>query len=406
MKIHNPEQALVSVKREFGEHGGVVPSVERSSAFTVMDSQTMPEIFSGEKGPESGGCFLYSRSSNPTVQVLSRYLAAMEGTDAAICTSSGMSAISCALMQLCKHGDHIVASNTIYGGSHALLKSLFPEININTTFVDMTDSSAVEAVIQPNTKVIYTESIGNPTLRVADIKTLASISKKNDLKLVVDNTFSPMILTPSNFGADVVVYSMTKYINGASDLIAGAICANKQFIAELMDLHTGRVMLLGPTIDPRVAFDIMQRLPHLALRMREHGKRALAMAKMLREIGVKVIYPGLNDHPQFDLTTRIINKEYGYGGILAIDCHTPKKAGELMDSLQNDEGFGYLAVSLGYSDTLMSCSSTSTSSEISQEEQSKAGLSPGLVRLSIGISGSLEDRMEQLRRSVNKVLLS
>ncbi len=406
MKLYNPEQALVSAKREFGEHGGVVPSVDRSATFTVMESQTMSEIFNGKKGPGAGGCFLYSRSFNPTVQVLSRYLAAMEGTEAAICTSSGISAISCALMQLCKHGDHIIASDTIYGGTHALLNSLFREINIQTTFVDITDISAVISAIQPNTKVIYTESIGNPTLRVADIGTLASISKENQLKLVIDNTFSPMIITPSKLGADIVVYSMTKYINGASDLIAGAICADKQFIADLMDLHTGRVMLLGPTMDPRVAFDIIQRLPHLALRIREHGRRASMMAKMLKEIGVSVIYPGLRDHPQFNLTSQQINEKYGFGGILAIDCHTSKKAGELMDALQNEEDFGYMAVSLGYSDTLMCCSSTSTSSEISEEDQNKAGLSPGLVRLSVGITGDLEVRMEQLKRAVDKILLS
>jgi methionine-gamma-lyase len=406
MKVADPEQALVSVKKEFGEHGGLVPSVERSSTFTVMGSQTMSEIFSGEKGPDTGGCFLYSRSFNPTVQVLSRSLAAMEGTEAAICTASGMSAISCTLMQICKHGDHIVASNAIYGGTHAFLNSLLPEVNINTTFVDITDLAAVEAAIKPNTKVIYTEAIGNPTLCVADIKALSAISIKNNLKLVVDNTFSPMILTPGNFGADVIVYSMTKYINGASDLIAGAICADKQFIGDLMDLHTGRVMLLGPTIDPRVAFDIQQRLPHLALRMREHGIRALAMAKMLKELGVKVNYPGLEDHPQFELATRTINEGYGCGGIFTIDCESSKKANELMDSLQNDEDFGYLAVSLGSSDTLMSCSSTSTSSELSEEEQNEAGLSPGLVRLSAGITGALEDRMAQLKRSVSNVLLS
>lgn len=404
--MYNPEQALVNVKREFGEHGGVVPSVDRSATFTVMESQTMPEIFNGEKGPETGGCFLYSRSFNPTVQVLSRSLAAMEGTEAAICTASGMAAISSALMQLCKHGDHIVASDTIYGGSHALLNSLLREININTTFVDITDISAVKAAVQSNTKVIYTESIGNPTLRVADIETLASVSKENNLKLVVDNTFSPMIITPGRFGADVIVYSMTKYINGASDLIAGAICADKAFIADLMDLNTGRVMLLGPTMDPRVAFDIIQRLPHLGIRIREHGRRALVMAKMLKEVGVKVIYPGLKDHSQSDLIHQLINEEYGFGGILAIDCQTSEKAGELMDVLQNEEDFGYMAVSLGYSDTLMSCSSSSTSSEISVEDQDKAGLSPGLVRLSVGITGSLEDRLEQLKRAVDKVLLS
>ncbi len=272
MKTYNPEQALLSARREFGEHGGVAPSISRSATFTVMHPETMPEIFSGLKGPEQGGCFLYSRHFNPTVDVLSRYLAAMEGTEAAVCTASGMSAIACAIMQICKSGDHIVASESIYGGTHALLNSLLPQMNISTTFVDITDLAAVQHAILSETKVIYTETMGNPTLRIADIPSLSKIAQKDNIKLVVDNTFSPLIFTPKILGADVVVYSLTKYINGASDLIAGAICGDKSFILDLMDLHTGRVMLLGPTMDPRVAFDLIQRIPHLPIRMKEHSR--------------------------------------------------------------------------------------------------------------------------------------
>lgn len=190
MDSYNPEQALLKARREFGEHGGVAPSISRSATFTVMHPNTMPEIFSGLKGPEQGGCFLYSRHFNPTVDILSRYLAALEGTESAICTASGMSAISCAIMQICKSGDHIVASECIYGGSHALLESLLPQMNITTTFVDITDLSAVTKAIKPNTKIIYTETMGNPTLRIADIPALSKEAHKKDIKLVVDNTFS------------------------------------------------------------------------------------------------------------------------------------------------------------------------------------------------------------------------
>ena len=240
---YNPEQALLSARREFGEHGGVAPSISRSATFTVMHPQTMPEIFSGLKGPEQGGCFLYSRHFNPTVDVLSRYLAAMEGTEAAVCTASGMSAIACAILQICKSGDHIVASESIYGGTHALFESLLPQMDIKTIFVDITDLQAVKDAVVPRTKVIYTETMGNPTLRIADIPSLSKITRKDNIKLVVDNTFSPLIFTPKILGADVVVYSLTKYINGASDLIAGAICGDKTFILDFMDLHTGRLML-------------------------------------------------------------------------------------------------------------------------------------------------------------------
>jgi len=282
MSNYNPEQALWEVKREFGEHGGVTPSISRSSTFTVLDPHTMPEIFAGLKDPEKGGCFLYSRHFNPTVHTLDGYLAAMEGTEAGVSTASGMSAISCTLLQLCREGDHIVSSEVIYGGTHALFEKLLPQMGITTTFVDPTDAGAFEAAITPRTKVLYTETVGNPTLKVANIPALAKLAHKNGQALVVDNTFTPMMISPAKLGADIVVNSMTKFINGASDLIAGAICASKDFIYELMDLHTGRVMLLGPTIEPRAAFDIIQRLPHLALRMREHSNRAMAIANIYR----------------------------------------------------------------------------------------------------------------------------
>ena len=406
MQSYDPEQALLNARREFGEHGGVTPSVSRSATFTVMHPGTMPEIFQGRKGPEEGGCFLYSRHFNPTVDVLSRYLAAMEGTQAAVCTASGMSAISCALLQVCKSGDHIVASETIYGGTHALLESLFPQMNITATFVDITDLEAVKSAITRDTRAIFTETMGNPILNIADIPALSALAHDKKIMLIVDNTFSPMIFSPHWLGADVVVYSLTKYINGASDLIGGAICAGSQFIQELTNLHTGRVMLLGPTMDPRVAFDVIQRLPHLPIRIREHGLRAIAMAQMLKEMTVNVIYPGLKDHPQHELASQLSNTGYGLGGILAIDCGSRERAEALMEVLQNEEKFGLIAVSLGYFDTLISCSGSSTSSEIDIEDQRRMGLSPGLLRIALGYTGGLAFRLEQMKRAVEKVLFS
>jgi methionine-gamma-lyase len=403
MQSFNPEQALCETRREFGEHGGVTPSISRSATFTVIDPATMPEIFGGRRGPENGGCFLYSRHFNPTLSILGRYLAGMECTEAAICTASGMAAISSTLLQLCHQGDHIVSSDIIYGGSHALMSDLMPQMGITTSFVDPTDVDAFAAAITPHTRVLYTEAIANPTLKVAHIPKLAELAHNHGLKLVVDNTFSPMMISPAVLGADVVVYSMTKFINGASDVIAGAICADKAFIHQLMDLHSGRVMLLGPTMDPRVAFDIIQRLPHLAIRMREHGRRANRIAGRLEELGVNVIYPGLTSHPQHALVTQMLNHGYGYGGMMAIDCGSEEMADAFLGRLQNEEDFGYIAVSLGYYDTLMSCSSTTTSSEISTEEQTKMGLSQGLVRISVGFSGSLEERLAQMERAVKAV---
>ena len=403
MKHFDPERAVTEARREFGEHGGVSPSIERSSTFTVMEPGAMPEIFSGKRGPDRGGCYLYSRHFNPTVDVLDRYLAAMEGTEFAVSTSSGMSAIVCTLLQLCRQGDHIVASNMVYGGTHALLKELLPQMGVTTTFVRPDDTEAFTRAIQPNTKVLYAETLANPTLAVADIPALGARARERGITLVIDNTFTPMIVSPAQLGAHVVVYSMTKYINGASDMIAGCISCSRDFGHSLYDLHTGRVMLLGPTIDPRMAFDVIQRLPHLGLRMREHSRRAQAIAERLSTLGVKTIYPGLPSHPGHSRFRDMVNEGYGFGGMLAIDCQTAARAEQLLSVLQNQEKFGLIAVSLGYFDTLMSCSGSSTASEIATDVQTEIGLSPGLLRISVGYTGSLESRLEQIERAVRQV---
>ena len=400
MKKFHPEQAMVEVRREFGEHGGVAPSIERSSTFSVLEPGTMPEIFQGIKTPVSGGCYLYSRHFNPTVDVLSRYLAAMEGAEMGICTATGMGAITSTILQICKLSSHLVSSNTVYGGTHAFIKEVLPEMGVESTMVDPTDLKAIEQAIRPETRMIYIETMGNPLLNISDIASISKIAKKHDIKLVVDNTFTPVMVSPILLGADVVVYSLTKFINGASDLMGGAILGNEEFIFELMDLHKGRVMLLGPTMDSRIAFDVIQRLPHLPLRMREHSNRAQAIAEAIDQLGAPVCFPGLKSHPQHELLKSMLNEGYGFGGLLTIDCKTQEKANELMSVLQNKENFGVIAVSLGYFDTLMSCSGSSTSSELTEEDQAEMGLSPGLLRVSIGLTGGLEERIGQLKRAL------
>ena len=398
---YDPVQALAEARHEFGEHGGVNMSIETSATFTVMRWTMMPQIFSGRRGPhsdpEQGGCYLYGRHFNPTVYVLGRELAALEGTEDAYCTASGMSAIAATLLQLVGHGDHVVASATLYGGTHALLTSYLPaRTGLQTTRVNTADLDAVARAFTPRTRVLYVESIANPTLAVADIPALADIAHAHGAVLVVDNTFSPLVVSPARLGADVVVYSLTKFVNGAADLIAGAICGSTEFIKSLMDIQSGSLMLLGPTMDPRIATEISLRLPHLGLRMAEHGRRALTLAGRLSELGLQVTYPGLPDHPQHALLDRLRNPGYGYGGIFTLDLGTTQRAGQLMERLQNVHRFGYMAVSLGYFDTLMSCSGVSTSSELSPAEQARAGIPPGLIRVSVGYTGSLEQRWAQL----------
>ena len=403
MRTQNPIERLAETRHEFGEHGGVNMSVEASTTFTVMKPGTMPELFEGRKAaPE--GCYLYGRHFNPTVYQLGRQLAAIEGTEAAYCAASGMAAISAAILQLCDSGDHIVASNTVYGGTYALLHDfLTTKANIQTTFVDITDLAAVAAAITGKTRAIYAEGIANPTLRVADIPKLAELAQARGIKLIIDNTFSPLLLSPAALGADVVVHSMTKFINGASDIIAGAVCGSTEFVQGLMDLHQGPLMMLGPTMDPSVAAQISLRIPHLGLRVAEHARRAAIFADRLHELGVPVAYPGLSNHPDYDLIQRLRCEDYGFGGILTLDLGVKQTANDLMDVLQNKYGFGFMAVSLGYFDTLMSSPASSTSSEMTEDDLSFAGIGEGLVRMSIGYTGTVEQRWQQLQRAMSDV---
>ncbi|KAF8054990.1 hypothetical protein HT031_006880 [Scenedesmus sp. PABB004] len=400
----DPVERMAAAQRTYGEHGGVNGSIEVSTTFTVLDAKTLPDIFSGRKGPSAarGGCYLYGRSWSPSVQVLGRQLAAMEGTEAAYAVSSGMAAISSALLGLCDSGDHVVSSSLVYGGSYAYLADFLPrKCGIEATFVDITDLAAVAAAFTPRTKVLFCETVANPTLAVADLPALARLAHERGAALVVDNTFMPLAVSPARWGADVVVHSLTKFVSGASDIIAGAVCGSAAFIEQLMSLHTGPLMLHGPTMDPKTASELTLRLPHLALRMAEHSRRAAAMAGMLQGLGAEVTYPGLASHPQHAVLQRLLNPGYGCGGLIGINMGSPPAAEALMERLQNKHGGWLMAVSLGYFDTLMSLSSASTSSELRDDH--RAAIPAGYVRMSCGITGSLEQRLAQLREAYSFV---
>lgn len=394
-KKFNPATAMQNV-HQFGEFGGVNPSITDSATYTFLDEKTMIDAFHGE----AEGCFLYSRHWNPSNKYLSDSLAAMEGTESAWVTASGMAAITTTILQLCNSGDHVVTSVTTYGGTFAFLKNYLTKFNIDVTFVNIEDIESVKRAIRPNTKVLYTESVTNPMLQVSDIPTLASITGKNGVKLVVDNTFTPLIISPFKLGADIVVYSMTKFINGKNDCVAGAICASKEFIAAISDVNTGTAMLLGPVLDPLRSSSILKNLGTLHVRMQQHSKNALYLAKRFVEIGLKHNYPGLPDHPGHGLMKKIMNERYGFGGMIAIDIETAERAAPFMEKMQ-EKGIGYHAVSLGYFRTLFSNSGKSTSSEVPVEIQKEMGLSPGLVRFSVG----LDDDIERTFKLIKSVLV-
>lgn len=380
----DPASRIQSLK-SFGEFGGVNPSITDSCTYTFLDPAIMEELFEHEKE----GCFLYSRHFNPINNYLCAALASMENTETAHVTASGMSAISSSILQLCKSGDHIVSSWTVYGGTYAFLNNIAPRYGIEVSFVDATDLASVSSAITENTKVIYCESISNPMMTVHDIESLARVAENSSATLVVDNTFSPMLFTPAMYGADIVVHSMTKFINGSSDCVAGAICSTKERIMELMDVNSGMCMLLGPVLDSHRAANILKNIHTLHIRMRQHSKNAMYLANALDKRGMRVFYPGLPSHPQHKLMKSRMNDQFGFGGMLAIDMGTQKKANQLMVRMQNAD-VGYLAVSLGYFKTLFSAPSSSTSSEIPEEIQKEMGLTDGIVRLSIGLDNDME----------------
>lgn len=382
----------------FGEFGGVNPSISDSSTYTFLSAKTMFDTFEGN----ADGCYLYSRHSTPSNLYLGEALAAMEGTETANVAASGMGAITPVLLQLCQAGDHIVSSRTIYGGTYAFLKNFTPRLGIQTSFVDITKLEVVEAAITKNTKVLYCESVSNPLLEVADIKGLSALAKKHGLQLVVDNTFSPLNISPAKLGADIVIHSLTKFINGSSDTVGGVVCGTQELIDSLRNVNDGASMLLGSTMDSMRAASILKNMRTLHIRMKQHSYNAQYLAEKFESDGLKTVYPGLASHPSHGIFKSMMNTEYGFGGMLTIDVGSLEKANQLMELMQHNN-LGYLAVSLGFYKTLFSAPGTSTSSEIPEEEQLEMGLTDGLIRFSIGLDNDIERTYQMMRKCMIEV---
>lgn len=397
--MHNfhPAQEIQNLQF-FGEFGGVNPSIEDSSTYTFLQAARMSELF--EK--EIEGCYLYSRHMNPTNRYLAQALAAMEKTESALVTASGMGAITCTLLQMCSAGDEIVASRVIYGGTYAFLKNVAPRWGIKTAFVDFRHPELIENAITSKTRVVYCEVMSNPLLELADLEKISSICRSHRVKLVVDNTFTPLMISPAQWGADVVIHSLTKFINGTSDTVAGAICSSHDFIHQLTDVNNGMLMLLGPVMDSLRSASVLKNLHSLSVRMVKHSANALHIATRLSELGIRVIYPGLKSHPQHELAKKLFRKEYGFGGMVVIDVGTRERSFSLMEEMQN-QNIGYLAVSLGFYKTLFSSPGASTSSEIPEEERKAIGLTDGLIRMSVGLDHDPEYTFQKIRKCIEKV---
>lgn len=397
-KFSDPGQRL-NLDRQQSPTGHVNPPVSDSAMFAFDTGELMTQMF------ETGipGKYLYSRHANPTNASLAGKLAAMENTEAALVTASGMAAISCAILQVCSSGDHIIASRTVYGGTFALLANLLPRMGIETSFIDINDPSAMDAARRPNTRIVFAETMSNPLLAVANLNLLSEFAKTNRLRLMIDNTFAPLMCSPSDHGADIVIHSLTKYINGMGDHLGGVVCASADFVSALMDVNTGASMLLGPTMDASVASDIRKNLQSLPVRVRQHSANASKVANALQNAGHRVVYPGLSSHPDYDRLQGLSNPGYGAGAVLTLDAGSRDAADRVMQTL-TDRGIGFLAVSLGYVHTLFSMPACSTSSEIPAEERSRMGLSEGFVRFSIGIDADGDWLADEIVKAVNQVL--
>lgn len=384
--------------QNFGEFGDVNPSISDSATYTFLAAKTMQDTFEGH----TEGCYLYSRHASPSTLYLANALAKMEGTESALATGSGMGAITSVILQLCKADDHIVSSRTIYGGTYAFMKNFLPRLNIKTSFVDITSLEKVEAAINSNTKMIYCETISNPLLEVANLPALSKLAEKYNIPLVVDNTFSPLMVSSSQLGATITIHSLTKFINGTNDTIGGVVCASKEFIDSLRNVNDGAAMLLGPVMDSLRAAQILKNMRTLAIRMRKHSDNAQYLAEQFQKAGLTVVYPGLKNHKGHELLKSMLNETYGFGGLLTLELESLEKANELMELMQH-RNIGYLAVSLGFYKTLFSASGASTSSEIPEEEQKEMGLSNGLIRFSIGLDDDIERTYRNMKTCMEEV---
>ncbi|MEX0272795.1 MAG: aminotransferase class I/II-fold pyridoxal phosphate-dependent enzyme [Flavobacteriaceae bacterium] len=387
----NPADQLQDLQY-FGEFGGVNPSISDSSTYTFLSAKTMFDTFEGN----TEGCYLYSRHSSPSNLYLGEALAAIEGTETANVTASGMGGITAVTLQLCGTQDHIVSSRTIYGGTYAFFKNFLKRFDIGVSFGDITVLTGVENAITSKTKMLYCESVSNPLLEVADIEALSKLAKKYGIPLVVDNTFSPLAIRPAQLGADIVVHSLTKFINGTSDAVAGAVCGSKDFCLALKDVNDGAGMLLGSTLDSLRAASILKNMRTLHIRMKKHSENAMYLAERFEKDGLRVVYPGLASHPAHDAYKRQMAHEYGFGGLMTLDVGSLDNANALMELMQ-ERKLGYLAVSLGFYKTLFSAPGTSTSSEIPLEEQEEMGLTDGLIRFSIGLDEHIDRTYQHMK---------
>lgn len=378
-------------------HVGYAPDAD-SPAVAVPIYQT--STFGFETAAQSARCFAgkeerysYTRFGNPTIRVFEDKLAAMEGAEAVQAVASGMAAISTALLGLAEAGDHVLSSDAVYSGTHMLLTETMPAFGIECSYVDASDVNQVADAIRPNTRLIYLETPGNPSLKLVDLAGVAALARERGILTIVDNTFAtPINQRPLDLGCDIVVHSATKYLNGHGDCIGGAVCASEELIKPL----SHKYIQFGGTLSPLNAFLIARGMQTLPLRMRAHNQAALHLAEFLEQHPAveRVHYPGLSSFPQYELAKQ--QMPGGFGAMICFELPGGIEAGaHLMDNVK----LCTLAVSLGDVMSLISHPASMTHAMISQEERLKVGITDGLVRLSVGLE-DVEDLMEDLDQAL------
>jgi len=372
------------------QFGSAAVPIYQTSTFKFKNAQEGADCFSGA----SDG-YIYTRIGNPTIRVLEKNVAELENGFDGVATSSGMSAITSVYMALLGSGSHIVSTASVYGPARGVLEKDFSRFGVEADFVSTSDVNNIISAIKANTKVLYIETPANPTMEITDIKACAEIARKHNLILVVDNTFAtPYLQKPLDLGADVVLHSVTKFINGHADIVGGIVVTKEKSLYEKIR-HA--MVYMGCNMDPHQAFLVIRGLKTLALRVERNQENAVKVAHFL-ETHPKIAwikYPGLESHPQFELAKQQMS---GTGSMISFGVKGGLEAGrKLMDSVH----LATLAVSLGGVETLIQHPASMTHAAVSKEDKLKAGISDDLVRLSVGIE-DVNDIIADLNQALEK----
>jgi cystathionine beta-lyase/cystathionine gamma-synthase len=370
--------------------GAVSTPIYETSVFAFSRTKELVDVMS-----EKVDGYVYTRFGNPTIRNVERKMAELENTEDAAAFSSGMAAISTAILTLVSSGDQIVSTRDLYGGTLGFFKNVLAKLGVDVSLVDTTDFGELKSAIRKNTKVIFAETPTNPTLKIVDLPNVAELAKKNGLTTVVDSTFaSPYNLRPAEYGIDVVLHSATKYLGGHNDVTAGVVCGSESFIRKLREMRKP----LGGTLDPHAAWLLIRGLKTLGLRMKKHNSNGLDVARFLEKHPKvrKVYYPGLPSHPQHLVAE---HQMMGFGGVVSFEINADLEA--TMKFVENLK-LCALAPTLGGTETLVTQPVTSSHYTVSAGERKKMGVTDQLVRLSLGIEDS-EDIIADLEQAFTSI---